>query len=81
VAAVLVFCSAGASAAAPGITSLSPSSRAVGTLVTGTSFGAPQGTSTIKFNGTAATLPKHPDAHLFDLCRIADPHPKTSPDQ
>ena len=42
---------------APSITSLSPTSGAVGTSVTitGTSFGATQGTSTVTFNGTAAT--------------------------
>jgi hypothetical protein len=44
-------------AAAPTITSLSPTSGPVGTLVTitGTNFGGTQGSSTIKFNGTAAT--------------------------
>ena len=43
--------------AAPSITSLSPTSAVVGTSVTitGTNFGATQGTSTVKFNGTAAT--------------------------
>lgn len=42
---------------APAITGLSPSSGAVGTVVTinGTSFGSPQGSSTVKFNGTIAT--------------------------
>jgi trimeric autotransporter adhesin len=41
---------------APNITSLSPTSGGVGTLVTisGTSFGSSQGTSTVSFNGTAA---------------------------
>jgi hypothetical protein len=41
----------------PGITILSPASSAVGTAVTitGTNFGATQGTSTVTFNGTAAT--------------------------
>jgi hypothetical protein len=41
----------------PVISSLSVSSAAVGTAVTvtGTNFGATQGTSTVKFNGTAAT--------------------------
>ena len=41
---------------APNITSLSPTSGAVGTPVTisGTSFGSSQGTSTVSFNGTAA---------------------------
>jgi large repetitive protein len=43
--------------AAPSITSLSPTSGAVGASVTitGTNFGSTQGTSTVKFNGTAAT--------------------------
>src|SRR5205814_518941 len=42
---------------APSITSLNPTSGLVGTsvTVTGTNFGASQGTSTVKFNGTAAT--------------------------
>jgi IPT/TIG domain/Bacterial Ig-like domain (group 2) len=41
----------------PTITNLSPGSGAVGTsvTVTGTNFGASQGTSTVTFNGTAAT--------------------------
>src|SRR5262249_38949360 len=40
----------------PAITNLNPTSGAVGTLVTitGTDFGATQGTSTVAFNGTAA---------------------------
>jgi hypothetical protein len=44
-------------APAPTITNLSPGSGAVGTSVTirGTNFGASQGTSTVTFNGTAAT--------------------------
>src|SRR5438552_1782027 len=43
--------------AAPNIASLSPTSGAVGTSVTitGTNFGSTQGTSTVTFNGTAAT--------------------------
>src|SRR6202034_175200 len=43
---------------APNITSLSPTSGAVGAAVTvtGTNFGSTQGTSTVKFNGTAATV-------------------------
>jgi hypothetical protein len=43
--------------AAPSITSLSPSSGVVGSLVTitGTNFGATQGSSTVRFNGTLAT--------------------------
>jgi YD repeat-containing protein len=41
----------------PAITNLSPSSGLIGTSVTisGTNFGATQGTSTVKFNGTTAT--------------------------
>lgn len=41
----------------PAITSLSPTSGGVGTSVTitGTNFGASQGSSTVSFNGTAAT--------------------------
>ena len=58
-AAVLLVCAvfSGASFAAPSITSLSPTSGAVGAAVTitGTSFGSTQGTSTVKFNGTTAT--------------------------
>ena len=44
--------------AAPNITSLSPTSGAVGATVTvnGTNFGSTQGTSTVKFNGTTATV-------------------------
>jgi RHS repeat-associated protein len=51
------FVSAGhALAASPTITSLSPTTGAVGATVTitGTNFGSPQGTSTVKFNGTTA---------------------------
>jgi IPT/TIG domain/FG-GAP-like repeat len=45
------------SSAAPSITSLSPTSGAVGTSVTitGANFGSTKGTSTVTFNGTAAT--------------------------
>src|ERR1700686_5157922 len=45
-------------AAAPSVTSLSPTSGAVGAAVTitGTNFGSTQGTSTVKFNGTTATV-------------------------
>jgi IPT/TIG domain len=41
----------------PSITSLSPNTGAVGTVVTitGANFGTTQGTSTVKFNGTAGT--------------------------
>jgi IPT/TIG domain/Bacterial Ig-like domain (group 2)/Galactose oxidase, central domain/Kelch motif len=44
--------------AAPTISSLTPTSGAVGATVTvaGTGFGATQGTSTVKFNGTVATV-------------------------
>jgi RHS repeat-associated protein len=44
-------------AAAPSITSLSPTSGSVGASVTisGSNFGSTQGSSTIKFNGTVAT--------------------------
>ena len=44
-------------AGAPTLTSLSPTSGTVGTAVTltGTNFGSTQGTSTVTFNGTAAT--------------------------
>src|SRR5580765_7533620 len=43
--------------AAPTISTLTPTSGAVGASVTiaGTGFGATQGTSTVKFNGTTAT--------------------------
>src|ERR1700735_3704843 len=53
---VCVFSSV-ASFAAPSITSLSPTSGAVGSSVTitGTNFGSTQGTSTVKFHGTTAT--------------------------
>jgi RHS repeat-associated protein len=46
-----------AAQAAPSITSLSINSGMVGAqvIVTGTGFGSPQGSSTIKFNGTTAT--------------------------
>src|SRR6185436_19916757 len=44
-------------AAAPTITSLSPTSGSVGMAVTitGVNFGATQGASTVRFNGTPAT--------------------------
>ena len=44
-------------AAAPSITSLSPTSGAVGAsiTITGTNFGSTKGSSTVKFNGTIAT--------------------------
>jgi hypothetical protein len=42
---------------APGITSLTPTSGAIGTMVTiaGTNFGATQGTSSVTFNGVSST--------------------------
>jgi hypothetical protein len=42
----------------PSITSLSPTSGPQGApvTITGTNFGSPQGTSTVKFNGTIATV-------------------------
>ncbi len=55
----LLLCTvlSGVSFAAPSITSLSPTSGAVGASVTiaGTNFGSTQGTSTVAFNGTTAT--------------------------
>jgi RHS repeat-associated protein len=53
----LFFTAIETQAAAPTITSLSPTSGAVGATVTitGTNFGSPQGSSTVKFNGTSAT--------------------------
>ncbi len=44
--------------AAPSVTSLSPTSGTIGTAVTiaGTGFGSTQGSSTVKFNGTTATV-------------------------
>jgi hypothetical protein len=55
---LVAFRSAGSGGGtAPAITSLNPASAVVGTSVTitGTNFGASQGTSTVKFNGTTAT--------------------------
>jgi RHS repeat-associated protein len=48
----------GGGGSSPAITSLSPTSGAVGTSVTitGSNFGSTQGSSTVKFNGTAATV-------------------------
>jgi len=55
VAAMAAF-KAAATSTAPSITTLSPTSGAVGTAVTitGTNFGATQGSSTVSFNGTLA---------------------------
>lgn len=52
-----VFVDLSVAATAPSITSLSPTSGAVGTAVTitGTNFGATQGTSAVRFNGSIAT--------------------------
>src|SRR6266699_2026123 len=54
---MVAFRAAGSGVTAPSITSLTPASGAVGTSVTiaGANFGATQGTSTVTFNGTAAT--------------------------
>ena len=55
---LLVIPLAGKAFAAPSITSLSPTSAAVGASVTitGTNFGSTKGSSTVKFNGTTATV-------------------------
>src|SRR5438132_5748323 len=55
---LLLFFVAPGAHAAPTITSLSVSSGPVGTAVTitGTNFGSTQGTSTVKFNGTTASV-------------------------
>src|SRR5258708_34810096 len=57
--AVLAFLvlTSGSLLAAPSINSVSPTSGIVGTSVTinGSGFGTPQGSSTVKFNGTAGT--------------------------
>src|SRR5208283_5437601 len=61
VAAMLQGCNSGGSSSTqrpiPSITSLGQISGAVGTpvMITGTNFGATQGTSTVTFNGTAGT--------------------------
>ena len=54
---LVAFRAAGGGIPAPTVTSLAPSSGPVGTAVTitGTNFGASKGTSTVTFNGTAAT--------------------------
>jgi RHS repeat-associated protein len=53
--------------AGPSITSLSPTSGTVGTSVTinGNNFGATQGTSTVTFNGTAATPTSWDDSSVM----------------
>ena len=55
---LLLFVGAYAAVAAPSITSLSPTSGAIGASVTvaGSGFGSTQGSSTVKFNGTTATI-------------------------
>jgi RHS repeat-associated protein len=54
---LLFICAGQARGSAPTISSLSPTTGAVGAsvTVTGTNFGTTQGTSTITFNGTTAT--------------------------
>src|SRR5882724_2541480 len=54
---MVAFRAAGSGSPAPSITRLNPTSGAVGTsiTITGANFGASQGTSTVPFNGTAAT--------------------------
>ncbi len=54
---MVAFRAAGSGSPAPSISSLNPISGPVGTSVTitGANFGASQGTSTVTFNGTAAT--------------------------
>jgi len=54
---MVAFRAAGGSTPAPSITNLSPTTGPVGTSVTiaGVNFGASQGSSTVTFNGTAAT--------------------------
>jgi hypothetical protein len=53
----VIFCAGISAAATPSITSLTPTSAAVGASVTikGANFGTSQGTSTVTFNGTAGT--------------------------
>src|SRR5207249_184917 len=67
----MTFTTANNTTAAPSITSLSPTSGAVGTPVTisGANFGATQGASTVKFNGTTAT------ATSWSATRIVAPVP------
>ena len=54
----ILSCAAQALATAPSISSLTPSTGAVGAAVTiaGANFGSTQGSSTVKFNGTTATV-------------------------
>lgn len=55
---VFLFLATQVQAASPTITSLSPTADDWGTpvTITGTNFGTTQGTSTVKFNGTVATV-------------------------
>lgn len=55
---ILLLLATRAVAAAPSITGLTPTSGAVGASVTiaGSGFGSSQGSSTVKFNGTTATV-------------------------
>jgi YD repeat-containing protein len=57
IAVVVIFTSTLAAGSTPSISSLSPTSGPIGTSVTinGSSFGGTQGTSTVTFNGVAAT--------------------------
>src|SRR5712692_7522949 len=54
---IATFKASGGGPAAPSITNLNPTSGVVGTpvTITGTNFGATQGSSTVTFNGTLAT--------------------------
>jgi len=54
---IVAFRAAGSGTPAPSITSLNPTSGAVGTsiTITGANFGASQGTSTVTFNGIVVT--------------------------
>ena len=55
---VCLLCPSTSNAAAPSITSLTAASGAVSASVTiaGSNFGSTQGSSTVKFNGTTATI-------------------------
>ena len=57
--------------AVPTITTLTPSTGAVGASVTiaGSSFGSTQGSSTVKFNGTMATVTTWGAAVSASQCR------------
>src|SRR3954464_2501411 len=55
---LLLSICAGKANAAPSITSLTPSTGAVGAsiVIAGSGFGSPQGSSTVKFNGVTAAV-------------------------